>query len=287
MGKSCRNLFSFAFSAVSLSFSNRLHAFQQAPLPSSRSYGGLAATQLNMALTPIGPFCPFRSASADELNPRMEKMQDTRPDFVEEMSKFQLDLQYGKTPEPERLRIIAEGIDQAVDQWEDLVTRLRISPDFQTREYAKLTEAHLETHGQSVAGLGSMMRWQAGCMRAMANGTPPPMPPPNLDLAKMMAEAQNPEKPSPSINAMAAAEQITSQPFKDAKVLGSPTVQDEYEKLCRDHSALIDFGNKYDSFDPLGKLRFLDEVEKIEERWYVQSCVFVSFLSEALTLLAS
>ena len=107
-------------------------------------------------------------------------------------------------------------------------------------------------------------------MRAMADNTPPPMPPPDLDLAKMMAQAQNEDKPSPSINAMAAAEQITSQPFKDISVLdSSPTVKEEYEKLCRDHRNLIDFGARYDTFDPLGKLRFLDEIEKVEERWDV------------------
>lgn len=232
-----------------------------------------------MALTPVGPFCPFRSAAAENLNPRMEQLQENRPEFVAEMDRFQLDLQMGNTPDADRLRIVADGIDQAVNQWEDLVTRLRISPDFQTREYAKLTEAHLNSHGQSVEVLGSMMRWQAGCMRAMVDGTPPPVPPPGLDIMKLMAEAQNEERPSPSINAMAAAEQICSEPFKDETVMASPTVKEEYEKLCRDHAALIEFGIKYDSFDPLGKLRFLDEIERIEERWYVVSfCCFLSFV---------
>ncbi|ACI65427.1 predicted protein, partial [Phaeodactylum tricornutum CCAP 1055/1] len=49
----------------------------------------------------------------------------------------------------------------------------------------------------------------------------------------------------------------------------SPTVKDEYEKLCRDHMSLIQFGGKYAEFDPLGKIRYLDEIEKIEDRWEV------------------
>jgi hypothetical protein len=174
----------------------------------------------------------------------------------------------GHTPEPERLRRVAQRIDHAVDQWETLVARLRTSSDFQTREYAKLTEAHLSTHGQSVEGLGAMMRWQAGCMRAMADDTPPPMPPVEIDLAKMMEQAQHSDKPSPSINAMTDAQQITAPPFEDPKVLeSSPTVKLEYEALCRDHQALIDFGAKYNSFDPLGKIAYLNEVEKIHDRW--------------------
>ena len=96
-------------------------------------------SSLDMALTPIGPFCPFRSDASEDLNPKFEDVQNVNPDFATEMARFQLDMQMGQTPDPERLRIVADGIDQAVKQWEDLVTRLRISPDFQTREYAKVS----------------------------------------------------------------------------------------------------------------------------------------------------
>ena len=237
----------------------------------NRQYAQNGRTELSMALTPIGPFCPFRSKATESLDGQMQGIKEQGPDFASEMTKFQLDIQMGQQPEPERLRTVAEGINQAVDEWETLVARLRLSTDFQTREYAKLTQAHLQTHGMTVESVGSMMRWQAGCMKAMADNTPPPMPPPDLDLSKMMEQAQQGDesKSSPSISAMAAAEQITSQPFKDLEILESPEVKKEYEKLCNDHSGLIEFGSKYDTFDPLGKLRFLEEIEKIEERWDV------------------
>jgi len=234
---------------------------------------GASNSRLEMALTPIGSFCPFRSKAAEAIDPKMDEIQSTSPDFATEMTRFQLDLQNGVTPEPERLRSVAAGIDQAVDQWRNIVTRLKISPDFQTKEYAKLTQAHLSNHGMSLESVGSMMRWQAGCMRAMADNTPPPMPPRDLDLSKMMDQAQQEEKASPSISAMAAAEQITSKPF-DPEALENDVVKEEYEALCRDHSSLIEFGGKYDSFDPLGKIRFLDEIEKIEERWDVSFARF-------------
>ena len=248
-------------------------SFFGSPLPIGthrRQPGAVSRTRLEMALTPIGPFCPFRRKAGEDIDPTVEEMNQLSPDFATEMTRFQLDIQMGKTPEPERLRTVAGGINQAVDQWETLVTRLRFSTDFQTREYAKLTQAHLSNHGMTVESVGSMMRWQAGCMLAMADNTPPPMPPPDLDLSKMIEQAeQGDNKSSPSISAMAAAEQISSPPFKDAKALESPTVKAEYEKLCQDHSGLIEFGSKYDTFDPLGKLRYLDEIEKIEERWDV------------------
>ena len=65
---------------------------------------------------------------------------------------------------------------------------------------------------------------------------------------------------------MQAAESITANPF-DPSQLESETIKDEYKKLVLDHSNAIEFGGKYDDFDPLGKLAYLDEIEKIEERW--------------------
>lgn len=217
------------------------------------------------AVTPVGPFCPFRSSSSVAMEPKMEAIHAAGPEFASEMTKIQLDMSVGEMPDPDRLHRVADGLENAVDQWENLVTRLRLSSDFQTREYAKLTQAHLQTHDLTVDEIASMMRWQAGCMRAMADNTPPPMPP--MDLQKMM---QQNEREKPSITAMTAAEAITKAPFsKDSVAFASPNVKQEYEALCRDHMNLIEFGAKYDTFDPFGKLYYLNEIEKIEDRWDV------------------
>jgi hypothetical protein len=222
---------------------------------------------LHMAVTPIGPFCPFRSSAAVSMEPKMEAMSAAGPKLHEDIARVQLDMQTGQMPDPERLIKVAEGLEAAVHQWETLHARLRLSQDFQTREFGKLTQAHLEAYGVTVTGLVAMMRWQSGCMKAMARNTPPPMPPRELDLAKMMAQDSN-RKPAPSVAAMTAAEKINRPPFSpNSKVFDSPNVKGEYEALCRDHMALVEFGGNYETFDPLGKLRYLDEVEKIEERW--------------------
>lgn len=44
-------------------------------------------------------------------------------------------------------------------------------------------------------------------------------------------------------------------------------VSSRYEKLCRDHAALVQMGESYGGYDPLGKLAFLDALEAVEERW--------------------
>ena len=254
-----------AFLTLCLLPINRVDAFVS--VETSRRASSLPS--LKMAVTPIGPFCPFRSDTADAMEPSVEDIQKTGPEFASEMARIQLDIQTGNTPDTDRLMRVADGLEHAVSQWETLITRLRLSEDFQTREYAKLTQAHLDTHGVTVDSVAAMMRWQAGCMRAMGQNTPPPMPPPEMDLEKLMAQANSDTK-APSITAMSAAQSITASPFSpDCPAFDSPNVKEEYEALCRDHIALIKFGAKFESFDPLGKIRYLDEVEKIEERWDV------------------
>lgn len=49
----------------------------------------------------------------------------------------------------------------------------------------------------------------------------------------------------------------------------SPVVKEEYEKLCRDHAALVRMGDGFGKFDPLGKIAFIDAVEAVEDRWDV------------------
>lgn len=197
----------------------------------------------------------------------MEQLNERAPEFAADMAKVQLDLQMGNEPDEDALFRVADGIEQAVNQWETLLARLKLSGDFQTREYAKLTEAHLATHGMTPQGIASMMRWQGGCMRAMALSAPPPMPPSDLDLQRLMQNSAA-DKPTPSVASMAGAESITANPFDEGS-LETESIRLEYEQLCRDHNGLIEMGGGYSNFDPSGKLAFLDQVEEIEDRWDV------------------
>jgi hypothetical protein len=65
-------------------------------------------------------------------------------------------------------------------------------------EYTTLMEAHLETYGVTPWGIASVMKWQRDCLKALALDRPPPMPPQELDLNKMMAQSK-PNRPSPSM----------------------------------------------------------------------------------------
>jgi hypothetical protein len=204
---------------------------------------------------------------------RMEHLSAAAPDLSVEMSRLRLDMEAGCAPDPGRLTKVAQDLEGAVDQWEDAVARLRLSSDFQTREYAKLTQGHLSNHNMTVEAVSSMVRWQARCMRAMAENAPPPLPPASVDLARLLEsdrEDGGPSKAPPEVSSMAAAKQITATPFDGKEAaFESPVVKDEYARLCRDHVSLIELGGKFGEFDPLGKIRFLDEIKAVQERWDV------------------
>ena len=155
---------------------------------------------LSMVLTPVGPLCPFRPLpSTEHLSPiTTTKPSTNRPELASEMARLQMDIQMGNTPDKDRLLSVSSGIDEAVHLWEQLLTRLERSGDFQTIEYVTLTEAHLETHGVTPRGIASMMKWQSACLKALALDLPPPMPPQELDFNKMMAQSK-PNRPSPSM----------------------------------------------------------------------------------------
>lgn len=261
---------------VGLSLLASTSSFSIIPTRRSAATAPIYTKSALLALTPVGPFCPFRSDAAISIEPKMESLNTQTPEFATEMARLQLDMQVGSMPDPNRLRTIASGISAAVEDWEELLARLNLSDDFQTKEYAKLTQAHLAKHGQSSEEIATMMRWQSECMFAMADNKPPPFPPAGIDIMKMMEQAKKAQESQdgsnqpPSMTSMAAAEKITTTPFLgDEPAFESDTVREEYEALCRDHNGLVNFGKSYATFDPMGKIAYLDEIDKIEERWDV------------------
>lgn len=218
-------------------------------------------------VTPIGPFCPFRSKAVDSgpLNDEMVFLsQSFSPRFVVELSRIQLEMQAGSTPDKERVISLADELLVAADKWDTSLTRMRMATDFQARELFKITEAFAQRRAESIDSVGKMMRWQADSMRAFATDTMPPPPPPGLDL---MAMSQEPENTQP-MGMMSSAGAVDSLPFTgDEAPFKEASVKKEYENLSRDHANIIRMGEGYGGFDRLGKVAFIDAVEAIEERW--------------------
>ncbi len=224
--------------------------------------------QLSMALIPIGPFCPYSSSMEIESKSGHDKSSRA---FAQEFSQVQADLQLGKTPDAEKLQQVADNMDLAIDRWEDMCEKIGSTPDFRAKEYACMADSLLNEHGTSSESIAILVRWQSSCMRALAEKKPPPMPPQELDLQRLMDETNQDNslalpKKKPSISAMQEATMVTAIPL-DETSFESESILEEYKQLVQDHSGLIAKGANYEKFDPKDKLIFLDLIELIEARW--------------------
>lgn len=199
----------------------------------------------------------------------MSSLSAAAPRLATEMARLQLTIQSGQQPDAATVGALADDITRSLDDWESLLLRWQTSQDFQSREYFELTAARLDSQGQSFEQVSAMMRWQVDGMRAFATGAMPPMPPAGVDMQKMMEDQQTGRGGMGASQAMMMGQQsISASPF-GGNAFESELVRAEYEALGRDHSALIRMGEQYGSFDPLGKLAYLDALEAVEERWDV------------------
>lgn len=167
-----------------------------------------------VGITPIGPFCPFRSRVCSDgglLEEGMASLSSKAPSFMTELTRLQLEMQAGTEVDPDRVRKVASEMQAAQSEWEQLLARMGMTDDFQAREYKKMTQAHLRKSGLSLESIGAMVRWQADCMLAYADKRPPPFPPAGVDLYQMAQQAQ--KSGSSPMMAMGAASAITSSPF--------------------------------------------------------------------------
>jgi hypothetical protein len=249
-------------------------------LPLSHSFG-FAVSRLErrssrlMAVTPTGPFCPFKSSanqeSASEVMDSLN-IHTVTPQFASEMSSIDQDLDAGKVPDKAMVLRVYSKMSQTTNRWDRLMDSFQNSPDFQTRERARLLQVHMGKTGTTFDLMGSMMRYKTEVLKALAYDEPLPEPPSDIDIEKIIQRNSEIQASLPKDNhfltAMTVADIMDCQPFTgNEAAFDSPIVSEEYIRLCEDHASLIEFGATYENFDRIGKLLYLDEIDKIQERW--------------------
>jgi hypothetical protein len=222
-----------------------------------------------MAVTPTGLLCPFKSPATEKAATEISdnlSMYTVSPQFASELESVEQDLEDGIMPDKDKLLRVSREMAQAANHWEKLMDGFQKSPDFQTREFNKLTQ---EQSGQSFGNSASIMRWKSEQFKALALDEPLPEPPSHIDFEALNMQESLPDE-SPFPTAATIAEAMNCNPFAGSEAaFETPIVKEEYNRLCRDHANLIEFGATYGSFDRIGKLLYLDEIDKIQERWDV------------------
>jgi hypothetical protein len=193
----------------------------------------------------------------------------TIPGFTFELTRIMLGYKLGFQPIPDRLRKMANTVENDLDQREELVTQLKAIPDFQSREYLKQRElqsksnSELGAFGDFLQNDVSNMRFFSTFLRAYADNSPE-LPEPPSDFFNVATRDELSSANDILIELL--MRQVTKVPF-DPHNFESETIAKEYQQLVVDHKILIDFGSTYGEFDPIDKLSYLNQIEQIEERW--------------------
>lgn len=229
----------------------------------------LTGSSPQAVILPVGPFCPFRSSfsSSETMESEMDSISSRAAGMAQRFAPMMLDAQMGKEPNPELVKPLAEEMIETNDLWKVTLARMRLTPDFQGLEFYKLTQAQLGRQGLTLELMQELMAWQMEGMVAFCEKRPPP-PPPAGAPPELLAGMMSGSGPNLSQMAGASGADITALPF-DMAALESDIVRDELEKLTEDHKQLIKMGENYGSFDPSGKVMYLDQVEAVESRWEV------------------
>lgn len=217
-------------------------------------------------ILPIGPFCPIHSTacrSSDTLDLDMSRLGARGSKIAAEMARIQLSAQMGQMPDISKFRSLADDLDEALNVWRRSMRQMTETDDFQSREFAAVTDCHVARAGVSMSDMCAALAWQVEFLRAVADGEVPPNPP-DVELGNLgdggfdLTRSISP----PSVDAPLFVDGATG-------AFASELVRAEYTGLVKEHAALIAMGERFGTFDARGQLAFLDAIEAVEERWDV------------------
>ena len=82
-------------------------------------------------------------------------------------------------------------MEKSHNDYVDLLSRLKLSTDFQSFEYYALTVSHLKRRDTTIEELNMCVKWQIDSMRAYSKQQMPPPPPPKV-MEMMQQQARPP-----------------------------------------------------------------------------------------------
>jgi len=214
------------------------------------------------AVAPVGPFCPFVSDSFLNLQP--SAAQDHRERMERTVNRID-EIAMEARPDPLEQARLGRELRELDTVWRGNLLLMRNADDFQTRELHHFTEAHIRHLGGSLAEVEGLASWQADVLEAIGDPRRS-MPPPPVDPASEKALHLRGVLDSVRLG---GSHTLTLDLALEGRTAESPVVQEELQELERDHRALIQMGQGYGGFDAAGKQLFLDQVDKIGERWEV------------------
>lgn len=209
---------------------------------------------------PLGPLCPFRSEFWGWLEERHSSLDRRAAELI-----FKRDC--GERLDHSEEDELRGHLHEANDKWLIWSMRMRSGDDFQAMEIVRVVDVLLRKESLSMAMLEAVVRWQRQSLNAEAEGRLPPPPPRNVNMTALYSMSTSLSRTT----SMLMTPLSVSLPFlsEEASSMESPVVRDEVLALMADHETVVKLGRGYRSFDPAGKIAYLDELESIKERWRI------------------
>ena len=119
-------------------------------------------------ITPIGPFTIPRSTSSSSTSPLSKSATSTYDTLASDGDNFIVELMRidveskttGEMPSKERVLKIAEKMNKSRDEYNEVISELKSSSDFQCREYYALTVANAKRNGYTLDDVDDVVKWQ-------------------------------------------------------------------------------------------------------------------------------
>ena len=148
-------------------------ALRSTPSALRGSVSALSARVYPTVITPIGPFAATRSpacAFGGALDKRMTAATDDvtgEGNFMVELQRMTAEFSMSQTPpDPSKVAEIVTSMEKSHNDYVDLLSRLKLSSDFQSLEYYALTVSHLKRRDTTIDELNMCVRWQIDSMKA-------------------------------------------------------------------------------------------------------------------------
>eukprot|EP00930_Biecheleria_cincta_P071171 TRINITY_DN58697_c0_g1_i1.p1 TRINITY_DN58697_c0_g1~~TRINITY_DN58697_c0_g1_i1.p1 ORF type:complete len:349 (-),score=37.00 TRINITY_DN58697_c0_g1_i1:420-1466(-) len=228
----------------------------------SPSSSSLKADCVSDLMLPVGPFCPFVSKSFRNLEGVSEGQRAQMEAVLSRVDQ----LAYEQIPDLQEHLKLSIQMREADSKWRADLMRMRHAEDFQTRELYEFTEAHLGHLGVQVAEVESLAAWQANVLESFGSKRTPPAAPvdsssPKMSTLRSVLDSVRMGGQHESLNLVLD--------FSPPASMDTSLVNEELQTLERDHEALIQMGQTYGAFDSEGKKLFLDQLDRIAERWKI------------------
>lgn len=235
-----------------------------------------AASTTAEYVLPVGPSCPFRSATmrSRNIDSELAQLVSEATRHSGEFAQLAAAFGAGISPDKARARQVGTDIARQADKLKSVLDELEQSKDFQAMEsYHTLQKTAQRLRMPTLRTVQQLVSWQGHGLLSFAENRPLSPMPAGVDAAALSAAApgaaggMDPSKRMVFEPALPRALPFSLEDFDEAPGEEAKGLKVEFERLVREHEQLVGLGATFGDFDTAGKEFYLDQMSQVTFRW--------------------